>query len=152
MPCAGPQYSCNSLLSVRSPLGEIRLGPPGSEKPAVRPLWPLIRTYRASRELLAHRRQRRALGQLDQQLLADIGVSQADADDETRRPLRREILASFAFPGVPLRLLRVLRAAAERFARQRLRHAARELDQSLLDRIVASDPEAAREIRKLFEL
>jgi uncharacterized protein YjiS (DUF1127 family) len=152
MPCAGPHHSCNSLLSVRSPLGEIRLGPPGSAKPAARPLWPLIRTYRASRELLAHRRQRRALGQLDQRLLTDIGLSQADADEETRRPSRREILAFFVFPGFPFRLLRVLRAAAERFARQRLRCAARELDQSLLERIAASDPEVAREIRKLFGL
>jgi CO/xanthine dehydrogenase Mo-binding subunit len=48
------------------------------------------------------------------------------------------------------RFLRAFRAAAEEFTRQRLRYAARELDQSLLDRIAVSDPEAAQEIRRLF--
>jgi uncharacterized protein YjiS (DUF1127 family) len=136
MPCAGPNYSCNSLLSISSPLGEIWLGAPGSLKPAPGPLWPLIKTYRASREALAHRRQRRDLARLDQRLLKDIGLSRTDAKADPRL----------------LRLLYVLRAAAEWIARKRLRYAVRELDRRRLDEIAASDTEEARELRKLFGL
>ena len=50
------------------------------------------------------------------------------------------------------RFLRTLRAATERFARERLRHAARDIDQHVLDKLAAADPEAARELRDLFGL
>lgn len=155
MPCAGPDYSCNSLISIRSPLGEIRLGPPGSAKPAARPLWPLIRTYRASREMLAHRRQRQALLRLDRRLLDDVGLMEADAHREARK-WAVEMATTAIFAGSSLRPLarfwRAFLAASERFTRQRLKYAARELNTGLLDRIAASDPEVAREIRKLFGL
>jgi hypothetical protein len=39
---------------------------------------------------------------------------------------------------------------AEWLAREQLRHAAREIDPRIIDQIAATDPEAAREIRKLF--
>jgi uncharacterized protein YjiS (DUF1127 family) len=84
MPCAGPDFSCNSLLSIRSPLGEIRLGAPGSAKPAARWLWPFVRAWRVGREAIAHWHQRRALADLDPRLLQDIGVSQIQAARETR--------------------------------------------------------------------
>jgi uncharacterized protein YjiS (DUF1127 family) len=138
MPCAGPNYSCNSLLSIRSPLGEIPLGAPDSAKPAARPIWPVIKAYRASREALAHRRQRQSLRALDTRLLRDIGLIRADVEEEERGSWRRFVGA--------------LHAGAEWFARQRLKHAARELNQSLFDEIAASNPEASREIRKLFGL
>lgn len=138
MPCAGPNYSCNSLLSIRSPLGEIRLGAPDSAKPAARPIWPVIRAYRASREALAHRRQRQSLRVLDTRLLRDIGLTRIDVEEEARGSRRR--------------LLGTLRAGVEWFVRQRLKCAARELSQSVLVRAAASNPEAVREIRKLFGL
>jgi uncharacterized protein YjiS (DUF1127 family) len=138
MPCAGPNYSCNSLLSIRSPFGEIRLGAPDSAKPAARPIWPVIKAYRASREALAHRRQRQSLRVLDTRLLRDIGLTRADVDGETRGSRRR--------------LLDTLRAGAEWFVHQRLKCAARELNQSVIDRAVVTNPEAVHEIRKLFGL
>ena len=61
MPCAGPDHSCNSLLSIRSPLGEIRLG-----------------------EAIAHWNQRQALRELDGRLLKDIGRSRAEAGREAQ--------------------------------------------------------------------
>lgn len=85
MPCASPNHSCNSLLSIRSPLGEVRLS--------------------------------------------------AHAPSDLR-------------PGS--RLWRVILAVAEWLAREQLRHAAREIDPRIIDQIAATDPEAAREIRKLF--
>jgi uncharacterized protein YjiS (DUF1127 family) len=84
MPCAGPDYSCNTLLSIRSPLGEVRLGAPGSAKPAPRPLWAFIRAFRALREMLAHRRQLRVLDELEPRLLEDVGVTPAEARDANR--------------------------------------------------------------------
>ena len=87
MPCASPNHSCNSLLSIRSPLGEVRVG--------------------------AH----------------------APPDLLPRSRLWRPILA-----------------VAEWLAREQLRHAAREIDPRLIDDLAASDPEAACEIRKLFDL
>jgi hypothetical protein len=89
MPCAGPAYSCNSLIVIRSPLGELRLH----------------------------------------------AAAPAPPQGSTRR-----------------RLARALRAAAERFARARLGYMAREIDPWAIDRLAASDPEAARELRKLFGL
>ena len=138
MPCAGPNYSCNSLLSIRSPLGEIHLGAPDSAIPAARSIWLVIKAYRASREALAHRRQRQSLRTLDTRLLRDIGLTRADVDEEARASRRR--------------LLGTLRAGAEWFVRQRLKCAAHELSQSVLHRASAADPEAVREIRKLFGL
>ncbi|MEX2127894.1 MAG: hypothetical protein WD871_06575 [Xanthobacteraceae bacterium] len=87
MPCASPNYSCNSLISIRSPFGEVRLGASDWAAPGFRPI---------------------------------------------------------------ARFSRAFLVGSEWFARQRLRYAARELNQSLLDDIAASDPEAACEIRKLF--
>ncbi|HEY7459200.1 MAG TPA: DUF1127 domain-containing protein [Xanthobacteraceae bacterium] len=86
MPCAGPDYSCNSLITIRSPLGEVRFGAPGSAAPSPRPIWTLVRACLAVGEAFAHRRQRRALAALDSQLLNDIGVSKADAVREARKP------------------------------------------------------------------
>jgi uncharacterized protein YjiS (DUF1127 family) len=50
------------------------------------------------------------------------------------------------------RFWKMLRAAAEWLAREQLRHAAREIDPRIIDEIAVSNPEAAREIRKLFDL
>jgi uncharacterized protein YjiS (DUF1127 family) len=86
MPCAGPDHSCNSVIFIRSPLGEVRLGVPDSAKSSSGPIQLFVAVYRAIREALAHRRQRRALGELDRRLLDDIGVSQADAEAEILKP------------------------------------------------------------------
>jgi len=83
MPCAGPDNSCNSLLSIRSPLGEVRLGAPGPSGPPSL----LVRAILALREMLAHRRQRRALARLDNRLLRDIGVSREEAERESAKRL-----------------------------------------------------------------
>jgi hypothetical protein len=53
---------------------------------------------------------------------------------------------------VASRFVGLLRDAVERFARERLRHAVREIDASVLDKFAAEDPETAREIRDLFGL
>ena len=58
MPCAGPDYSCNSLITIRSPLGEMRIGAPQSDAPSSRPIWFLAKTYLLVREWFAHRKQR----------------------------------------------------------------------------------------------
>ena len=84
MPCAGPDHSCNSLISIRSPLGKVRLGAPVSAASGPRPRRLFIRMRLALREALAHRRQRRALAALDQRLLKDAGISEADAAREIR--------------------------------------------------------------------
>lgn len=86
MPCAGPDHSCNSLITIRSPLGEVRLGASAPGEPTPRPVPLPIRLYLIIREWLAHRRQRRALGALDRHLLHDIGVSKPDAAREARKP------------------------------------------------------------------
>jgi uncharacterized protein YjiS (DUF1127 family) len=85
MPCAGPDYSCNSLLTIRSPLGEVRIGAPQSDAPSSRPIWVLAKTYLLVREWFAHRKQRRALSELDRHLLNDLGISKQDAASETRK-------------------------------------------------------------------
>jgi uncharacterized protein YjiS (DUF1127 family) len=86
MPCAGPDYSCNSIVTLRSPLGEVRLGAPDSAAPSPRLLWLLAKTYLQAREWLAHRKQRRDLNALDRHLLNDIGISKPDAASEARKP------------------------------------------------------------------
>jgi uncharacterized protein YjiS (DUF1127 family) len=86
MPCAGADFSCNSLITIRSPLGEVRLGAPESAAPSPRPVWFLAKTYLRVREWLAHRNQRRALGALDGHLLNDVGISKWDAASEARKP------------------------------------------------------------------
>ena len=86
MPCAGPDHSCNSLISIRSPLGEVRLGDPNSARPGPRPIRLVIRAYSAIREAFAHRRQRQALAKLDGRLLDDSGLSHAEAEHEIRKP------------------------------------------------------------------
>ena len=85
MPCAGPDHSCNSLISIRSPLGEVRLGARDAAKPGSRPHGLFIRMRLAFREALAHRRQRRALAALDQHLPKNAGIPEADAARETRK-------------------------------------------------------------------
>jgi uncharacterized protein YjiS (DUF1127 family) len=85
MPCAGPDHSCNSILFIRSPLGELRIGAPESERPSPRTLWWLARGLIWVREALAHRRQRRALAKLDDRLLDDTGISRSEADREAGR-------------------------------------------------------------------
>jgi uncharacterized protein YjiS (DUF1127 family) len=50
------------------------------------------------------------------------------------------------------RLWRAILVAAEWLAREQLRHAAREINPRIIDQIALSNPEAAREIRKLFDL
>jgi uncharacterized protein YjiS (DUF1127 family) len=86
MPCAGPDYSCNSLITIRSPLGEMRIGAPQSAAPSSRPVWFLAKMYLQAREWLAHRAQRAALTTLDERLRDDIGISERDATRESRRP------------------------------------------------------------------
>jgi uncharacterized protein YjiS (DUF1127 family) len=88
MPCVGPDHSCNSILTIRSPLGEVRLGAPNSTHPSPRPVWLLVRAWLALREAIAHRRQRRALKALDERRLKDIGVSRPDAERESRKGFR----------------------------------------------------------------
>jgi uncharacterized protein YjiS (DUF1127 family) len=85
MPCAGPDYSCNSLITIRSPLGEVRIGARQSDAPSSRPIWLLAKMYLWTREWLAHRRQRRDLSKLDRRLLEDVGVSKTDAASESKR-------------------------------------------------------------------
>jgi uncharacterized protein YjiS (DUF1127 family) len=85
MPCAGPTQSCNSLITIRSPLGEVRIGAPDSAAPSARPIWFLARIFLAVREWYAHRAQRQALQTLDQHLLDDIGVSKPEAANEARK-------------------------------------------------------------------
>ncbi len=87
MPCAGSDHSCNSILTIRSPLGEVRLGAPNSAHPSPRPVWLLLRAWLALRETIAHRRQRRALAMLDMRGLSDIGISRPEAEREARKPL-----------------------------------------------------------------
>jgi len=86
MPCAGPDHGCNSLISIRSPLGEVRLGGPNSVTPGSRPVRLLICAYSAIREAFAHRRQRQALAKLDDRLLNDAGLSRVEAEHEIRKP------------------------------------------------------------------
>jgi uncharacterized protein YjiS (DUF1127 family) len=50
------------------------------------------------------------------------------------------------------RLWRTILVAAEWLAREQLRHAKREINPRIIDQIAVSNPEAAREIRKLFDL
>jgi len=88
MPCSGTDYSCNSLLTLRSPLGEIRIGAPKSAHPSPRLLWLLASSFLRLREAIAHRRQRRALKELDRRLLHDVGISEADVEREAGRPGR----------------------------------------------------------------
>jgi uncharacterized protein YjiS (DUF1127 family) len=88
MPCAGPDHSCNSILTIRSPLGEVRFGAPNSSHPSPQPVWLLARAWLALREAIAHRRQRRALAMLDTRGLNDIGVSRPDAAREARKGFR----------------------------------------------------------------
>jgi uncharacterized protein YjiS (DUF1127 family) len=153
MPCAGTEYSCNSLISIRSPLGEIRLGGPGSANPAPQPLWLVMRTFLMFREALAHRRQRRALRRLDPHLQRDIGVSGAELEREASRPFRIRVDEAPAQTSrQSSRLVQAFRAAAEWLAREQLRHAGREIDSRKLDELAVSDPETARELRKLFDL
>ena len=60
--------------------------------------------------------------------------------------------SSDGLTSIASRLLRALRVGILWFAQQRLRYAAREINEGLLERIAASDPEAAREIRRPFDL
>jgi uncharacterized protein YjiS (DUF1127 family) len=50
------------------------------------------------------------------------------------------------------RLWRAILAGAEWLAREQLRHAKREINPRIIEQIALSNPEAAREIRKLFDL
>ncbi len=86
MPCAGPDHSCNSLLSVRSPLGEVCLAAPGSGGPESNRPSLFARLVLALREMAAHRRQRQALAALDEHGLQDIGVSAREAEREIHKP------------------------------------------------------------------
>jgi uncharacterized protein YjiS (DUF1127 family) len=86
MPCAGLDYACNSLITIRSPLGDVRLGAPESAAPSSRPVWFLAKTFLRVREWMAHRSQRRALDALDRHLLNDVGISKSDAASEGRKP------------------------------------------------------------------
>jgi uncharacterized protein YjiS (DUF1127 family) len=91
MPCAGPDYSCNSLINLRSPLGEVRLGEVrlgeanSSALDHPRPSL-FARLYYRIREAFARRRQRRALAH-DARLLTDIGLAQSDVVREVRKPI-----------------------------------------------------------------
>jgi uncharacterized protein YjiS (DUF1127 family) len=78
MACADFKYSCNSIISIRSPPGEIRIGAPKSAAPSARPLWLLFVAIGRAREWFEHRKQKRALARLDKRLLDDIGLSKAD--------------------------------------------------------------------------
>jgi uncharacterized protein YjiS (DUF1127 family) len=86
MPCSGTDYSCNSLLTLRSPLGEIRIGAPQSAHPSPRLLWLLASSFLKLREMIAHRRQRRALARLDERLLDDVGIKKTNSPNETGKP------------------------------------------------------------------
>jgi uncharacterized protein YjiS (DUF1127 family) len=89
MPCSGTDYSCNSLITLRSPLGELRIGAPKSAHPSPRLLWLLASSLFRLRETVAHHRQRRTLKELDRRLLHDVGISEADIEREAGWPDRR---------------------------------------------------------------
>jgi uncharacterized protein YjiS (DUF1127 family) len=149
MPCAGPDHSCNTVLSIRSPLGEMGLGPPGSAKPAARPLWPIVRTWRLWREAIAHWRQRQALLELDQRLLNDIGRTRGQAAEEAKLSRTIGDLVAAKHPRASRPVWVAVRAATKRFALRRMRYAMREVSPAILEQIAVSKPEAAREIRTL---
>jgi uncharacterized protein YjiS (DUF1127 family) len=86
MPCSGTDYSCNSLITLRSPLGELRIGAPQSAHPSPRLVWLLASSFLRLREAIAHRRQGRALAKLDERLLEDVGIKKASSPDETGKP------------------------------------------------------------------
>jgi uncharacterized protein YjiS (DUF1127 family) len=89
MACAGPDYSCNSLVTIRSPLGEFRLGATRGVSRGPRAIRLAVRAYLALREAFAHRRQRRVLAVLDPRVLHDIGISRHRAVREAdKRPWR----------------------------------------------------------------
>lgn len=150
MPCASANLSCSSLITIRSPFGEMRFGAPKSAAPSAPLVWMLVCTVLEVQEAFAHRRQRRALLALDARLLRDIGLSPADTAATGAFPSRRQVrdltvALSSAF-------LRVFRSAADWLVRENLRQAARSIDAGLLDEIAARDPEAARRVRELFDL
>jgi len=58
MPCAGHDRNCKS---------------------------PFERFWIALREMVAHRRQRRSLGQIDPRFMRDVGLSEEDVDRETSK-------------------------------------------------------------------
>lgn len=86
MPCAGPNYSCNSLLSISSALGEVRPGDMDAQVSTGVRVYVFRYALNAAREYIQHRKQRRDLAALDQHLLEDIGVTAQDADAEARTP------------------------------------------------------------------
>jgi uncharacterized protein YjiS (DUF1127 family) len=89
MPCSGIDYSCNSIITLRSPLGELRIGAPKSAHPSPRLIWLLTGSFLRLREVIAHRRQRRALAELDERLLDDVGIKKTNSPDETGKPTWR---------------------------------------------------------------
>jgi uncharacterized protein YjiS (DUF1127 family) len=89
MPCSGTDYSCNSIITLRSPLGELRIGAPKSAHPSPRLIWFLAGSFLRLREVIAHRRQRRALAELDERLLDDVGIKKTNSPDETGKPTWR---------------------------------------------------------------
>ena len=154
MPCSGTDYSCNSLLTLRSPLGEIRIGALKSAHPSPRPIWFLVSSFLKLREAIAHRRQRRVLAELDERLLDDVGLKKSDSSEykvnDVLNAWWREFSVYRAASHLRRSILRAIRTGAERAARNQLRHSSHELSQQLLERIERQDPALAREIRKLF--
>lgn len=60
MPCAGYDRSCKSAFE---------------------------RFWIALREMIVHRRQRRALGELDDRLIRDVGLTKSEVERETKRSI-----------------------------------------------------------------
>jgi uncharacterized protein YjiS (DUF1127 family) len=85
-----PDYSCNSVLVIRSPLGEIRIGDQRSTFPSPRPFRLLVRRFIRIRESLAQRRQPLALSEPDRGLPKDAGISKAEAGNENKRAFGHE--------------------------------------------------------------
>jgi hypothetical protein len=56
MAYGGTDYSCNSVLLIRSPLGEVRVGEQQPTHPSARPFRPLVRGFIRIREAFAQRR------------------------------------------------------------------------------------------------
>jgi uncharacterized protein YjiS (DUF1127 family) len=86
MPCAGPNYSCNSLLNITSPLGQMRPGETDAQASIDARTYFLRRVLNAVREYFQHRKQRRDLAALDEHLLRDVGITPRDAEAEARTP------------------------------------------------------------------
>lgn len=84
MPCADPAYSCNSLLTIRSPLGEVRLHASAPTPPRAR-AQRVVCVLRAAVEAFALARLRSMAREIDQRAIDELAVSNPAAARELRK-------------------------------------------------------------------